>query len=532
MDHAALVEALKTPSFYPHPVDAVESIQTHISSVFLTGEYAYKLKKRKDFGFLDFTTLEQRQRYCAAEVELNRRLAPETYLRAAPITLDDGVPTFDGTGEIVDWVVVMRQLDGSRLGPAVHEAGELGEREIDQLVDVLVPFYEHAATGPAVDQYGREEVVKFNTDENFAQTEPFVGEAISRRRFDEIRAFTNRFYEEHGALFERRISEGRIRESHGDLHLGNIFFLERPVIFDCIEFNERFRCGDVAVDLAFLAMDLDFRRRSDLSERLIQSYVQRSGDHELLDIIDFYMCYRAYVRGKIACFLAADRTVDAETRTAQISLARRYFGLAHRYTRAESKTPALVFYGLMGTGSTTLARHLHDETGWEVLSTDPIRKELAGVAADERVYIPWGEGLYSPEMTARVYEEILRRAESLLAGGFPVILDGSFKRRNERQPVLDLAARERAQLLFVRTDCEPEEQRRRLEERQSKTNVSDGRVELIASQRKAFEDPAPEAEAISVQLTTDGTRANTRAALHAILVEHGLLTAGAPASAS
>ena len=333
MDHPALVEAMRNSAFYPHPVGEVRLIQTHVSAVFLTGEFAYKLKKPVDFGFLDFSTEELRRLNCEKELSLNRRLAPQVYLRVAPISLEDGRPTLDGPGDPIDWVVVMRQLDQELLGPRVLESGGLTGAKIDALVDILVPFYQRARTGPEVDRWARPEVFKFTTDENFEQTAGNVGEAISRPAYDLIRDFTNTFFEERRDLFERRIGEGRIRECHGDLHLGNIFFEEKPVIFDCIEFNERLSCTDVAADLGFLAMDLDFRGEPDLAERVIHRYVEISGDAEFPEIVGFYSCYRAYVRGKIACFTAADPALDESGRKEQIQLASRYFDLAYRYAK-------------------------------------------------------------------------------------------------------------------------------------------------------------------------------------------------------
>jgi hypothetical protein len=331
VDHSILVDSMKGPAFYPHTVEAVEYIQTHISSVFLTGDYVYKLKKPVDFGFLDFTTLELRREYCEKELELNRRLAPSVYLRVDPITVDDGRPKLNGSGPVVDWVVVMRELDQSLLGLKVLERGELTAGKIESVVDTLVPFYRRAKTGPGVDEFGSVSTVKFNTDENFEQTAGNVGSALSQSRYNEIRSFTDRFFQEKEDLFQRRITQGWIRECHGDLHLGNIFFEDSPVIFDCIEFNERFRCSDVTVDLAFLVMDLDFQGVPDLARRVVERYVERSADRGFLGLVDFYCCYRAYVRGKIACLTSADPALGERARSQQLELAGRYFDLAHRY---------------------------------------------------------------------------------------------------------------------------------------------------------------------------------------------------------
>ena len=331
VDHSFLVDSMKDPGFYPHPVEAVGFIETHISSVFLTGAFAYKLKKPMDFGFLDFTSIDLRRHFCEREVELNRRLAPSVYLRVEPLTLKGTSVRLGGPGPVVDWVVVMRQLDQSLLGPEVLRRGELTAQKIESVVDTLVPFYQRARTGPDVDEFGNKETVKFNTDENFEQTADNVGSALSQSQYDQIRSFTNQFYQGEGDIFRRRVDEGWVRECHGDLHLGNIFFEDPPVIFDCIEFNDRFRCSDVAADLAFLVMDLDFQKVPELARLVVERYVERSPDPGVLDLVDFYCCYRAYVRGKIACLTMADPGIGAAVRNQQVDLARRYFELAHLY---------------------------------------------------------------------------------------------------------------------------------------------------------------------------------------------------------
>ncbi len=524
MDHARLVEAMKEPSFYPHPVQEVRFLQTHISSVFLTGQYAYKLKKPVNFGFLDFSTLELRKLYCRMEVELNSRLAPSVYLRSAPITLDGGVPVFDRGEDVVDWLVVMRELEDRLLGIEVQRRGELGEAHIDALVEVLVPFYEAAATGSGVDRYGEIEAVRFNTDENFSQTEAYVGKLVSKLRFEHIRDWTNAFYDANAGLFGRRIADGRIRESHGDLHLGNVFFEDPPVIFDCIEFNERLRCGDVAVDLAFMAMDLDFNGRPDLSARFIDRYVAASDDSELLQLLDFYKCYRAYVRGKIACFTSSDPALDDGARRAQRNLARRYFGLAYRYAGGVERPSLVVVYGLMGSGKTSIARLLRETHGWHMLSTDAVRKQISGVGENTRMWLPYNEGLYSPEMNRRTYEEVCSRAENLLHAGFNVVVDGAFKHQSERSPLFDLAERTGAGLAFVQAVCGVDEQRRRLAERQQHDTRSDGRVELMEHQRADFEPANPQRSAVFHEIDTTDPKPETHARVEALLRDQSLLS--------
>ncbi len=533
MSHADLVAALRRPSFWGPPVESVDYLQTHVSSIFLTGERAYKLKKPVNFGFLDFSTPELRERFCRAELDLNRRLAPDTYLGVAPIVVDRGALRLgDGAdieGKIVDWLVVMRQLDAELLGTEVLARGQLDAAHIDRLIEILEPFYREAPTGKSVDRHGRPGAVRYNTDENFAQTEDQVGKTITRERYEHIRAWANDFLRKREDLFDRRVREGRIRDGHGDLHLGNIFFEEPPVILDCVEFNERFRCADVAADLAFLAMDLDFRDRIELSRYLIDRFVEVSGDTDLLDLLDFYKCYRAYVRAKVHCFTSVDPGLGDCGRRAQRNSARHYFGLAYRYAGGESKPPLVVVYGLMGAGKTRIARYLREAFGWHLLSTDAVRKQISGVGEQTRVYVPYETGLYSREMSRQTYEEVCNRAENLLHAGFPVVVDGSFNTRDDRRPDFELAARAGASLVFVEATCSPSERRRRLESRQVHDTRSDGRVELMDRQRTEWESPNPEHVESFERISTDGPLVSTHARTVEILRNLALLPPAAAA---
>ncbi|MBW1713962.1 MAG: AAA family ATPase, partial [Deltaproteobacteria bacterium] len=519
----ALVEALKKPSAYPHPTAEVVHLQTHISSVFLTGQYAYKLKKPVDFGFLDFTTLAKREHFCREELRLNKRLAPDIYLKVEKLTqTPDGIKV-GGPGPALDWVVVMRQLDQSRMGLEVLNQGGLNKGLIEDLVDLLTPFYQQAATGQGIDELGQIEAIRFNTDENFAQTRGYIDVCLSAGRFQEIEDFTNRFLADQADLLNRRIDEGRIRECHGDLHLANICFQEPPVIYDCIEFNQRFRCSDVAADLAFLAMDLDFHGLPDLAGHLIQTYAARSGDQELPLLIDFYKCYRAYVRGKIHAFTWDDPAVRGRAKEENLSLAKRYFSLAQTYAGGRNRPLLVVLHGLMGTGKSALGRWLWGRYGWVNLRSDLIRKKLAGLEETAKVADPYGQGLYSPQMSARTYAELLDRAQDLLQAGCSVVLDGSYQRRADREAAAAAAEQAGARIFFIKTTCQPDEQRRRLERRWLKKETSDGRAELMDRQAQAFEPPGPVEDGRLAVIQTDGPKTRTRALAEAALKANGLI---------
>lgn len=310
MDYPALVQALLKPQVYPGEVTNVEIVETHISYLFLTGEHVYKVKKPVDYGFLDFTTLDKRRYYCYEELELNRRISPDVYLGVVEIREQDGSYAIDGPGKTVEYAVKMRQLPEERAMKVLLERGEVSDEDMRHFAAKIAGFHSRAKTGPEITRFGDLEAVRENKEENFLQTEKYVDTTLSEDSFDDIVAYSRAFMDERKELFHRRAKEGRIRDCHGDLHTAQIFLETDPErgqggiisIIDCIEFNERFRYSDVAEDIAFLAMDLDFHGRPDLSRLFVETYVEESGDPGVLDVLNFFKAYRAYVRGKVTSF--------------------------------------------------------------------------------------------------------------------------------------------------------------------------------------------------------------------------------------
>lgn len=333
MDISSLKKALLNPAIYPDRPGEVRLSETHISLVFLTGSYAYKVKKPVDFGFLDFTSLEKRRYFCEQEVTLNRRLAPALYLGVVNITEEDDTLSLDGRGRPIEYAVKMKEIPEAFLMNRLLERKEVTPKMIEAISEKLVRFYFSAETNEQIRSFARPERIKQDTDENFEQTEKYIGVTISGEVYQEIRGKTDRFYQTQEETFYRRMKEERIRDCHGDLRLEHIFWGEEISIFDCIEFNERFRYTDVAADIAFLAMDLDYHGREDLSEHLIHSYLTQSGDHRLMDLLDFYKCYRAYVRGKVESFRLDDPSIPGQEKKEALKRAKRYFDLAHRYSK-------------------------------------------------------------------------------------------------------------------------------------------------------------------------------------------------------
>jgi len=331
MDVTALKKALLKPGIYPDRPQEVRFLETHISLLFLTGNHVYKVKKPVDFGFLDFTSLQKRKYFCEQEVKLNRRLAPDLYLGVVEIKDEQGQTSLEGRGEIVEYAVKMKQIPEERLMNQLVRTNQVTDSMIEFLSETLVHFYATAETNDIIKSFARPERVKQDTDENFGQTEKYRGLTISGKQFIEIQHRTNEFFEGHEDLFHKRIASDRIRDCHGDLRLEHIFWGETLSIFDCIEFNERFRYTDVAADMAFLVMDLDYHAREDLGEHLIRSYIGKSADHDILEVLGFYKCYRAYVRGKVESFRLDDPNIPEEEKAEATRRAAKYFDLSYRY---------------------------------------------------------------------------------------------------------------------------------------------------------------------------------------------------------
>ena len=379
-----LVADLLRPEAFGHAADDLRLVETHISWVILVGPYAYKLKKPVDFGFLDFTTLERRRADCEAEVALNRRLCPDLYLGVVDVVQRDGRYCIGPPGEPVEPAVWMRRLPESGMLPALLARGSANERLMGRLARHLARFHASALTGPGVNENGGLATLRHNWEENFVQTELFVGRTLTADVRDMIRAYVDGFLTDQRPLLERRVAEGRIRDGHGDLHTGSVCVAGRRLyLFDCIEFNQRFRCADVAAEVAFLAMDLAHLGRADLASAFVDAYIAASGDAELRKLLDFYTCYRAYVRGKVLSF-RLDEPELSPAETAQIEAeASAYFNLAWAVAGGLPRPLLVVTMGLPATGKTTLARALAGQLGLVHLSSDVVRKQLAGLRATE-----------------------------------------------------------------------------------------------------------------------------------------------------
>jgi aminoglycoside phosphotransferase family enzyme len=327
-----VVEALMKPEAYDEDPGSIEMVQTHISFVFLTRNYAYKVKKAVNLGFLDFTTLEKRRFYCEKELELNRRLCGDMYIEVVSINKSDRIK-IKGTGEIVEYAVKMKRIPQEKMLNRLLEENTVDNKLVDRIAKIIADFHAKAETNSKISEFGSLPTVETNWKENYDQTEEFIGKTISQEDFELIREEINRFMEQNAAVFEKRVATGRVRDCHGDIHSGNIFVTNGIYIFDAIEFNDRFRYSDVASDIAFLAMDLDFKKQASLSSFLMKKYVEYSGDQEIGKLLPFYKCYRAYVRGKVVSFKLKDPNVRSEEKIMAEKEAKAYFKLAADYAK-------------------------------------------------------------------------------------------------------------------------------------------------------------------------------------------------------
>ncbi|KYK21811.1 hypothetical protein AYK24_08680 [Thermoplasmatales archaeon SG8-52-4] len=330
----SIVKDLMIPSVYPENPKKIKLAQTHISSVFIGDSYVYKIKKPVNFGFLDFSTLEKRKYYCEKEVELNSRFSNDVYLGVYPITFDGKKHVINGEGDIVEYALKMRRLPDEDLMKFRFKKGKINSEDIKKISKAIADFHKISSKSKKIDKYGSINVVKYNTDENFQQTAQFLGSSILQKQYKELKNWTDEFYRENKELFLKRIKDGKIRDCHGDLHMEHICLTDPIIIFDCIEFNDRFRYSDTLSDIAFLLMDLEFNNGNLLSKNLCKSYIEHADekdDDQTYKLIKFYKIYRAYVRGKVTSFILNDSTITNEKKNEAKNIAKKYFTLAHKY---------------------------------------------------------------------------------------------------------------------------------------------------------------------------------------------------------
>jgi len=539
VDVARLIEALSRPEAYAHPVGAVEVHQTHISVVFLAGQFAYKIKKSVNLGFVDFSTLEKRKHFCDEEVRLNRRLAPRVYLGVVPVTTTPLTPSpsppagrgedlrFGGDGPIVEWAVQMQRLPADATLEQRLLRGEVTPSHLADLAQRIADFHRHALANERIASFGRFDVVAENSRENFRQCELHVGATVSRAVFDRARELTETHLAKHHDLIECRASAGVPRDTHGDLHLDHVYLFPEAtlpddlVMIDCIEFSDRFRYADPVADMAFLAMDLEFHGRRDLAAVFADAYFAASVDAQGRALLPFYVAYRTIVRAKVEGMELAEREIGAEARWQAEQRARAHWLLALGELETPGSRPALVLMaGLPGSGKSTLARFLATSARFNVLRSDVVRKELAGDTGGPTAF---GAGIYTDAWTERTYVELLRRAEAMLWQGQRVCIDANFRDDARRQVFLDSALRWGVPFLFIHCQAGDEATRARLQARTGDASDADWRI--YQELARTWQPISADVIRLTRLLDTSGEIEENEQRLCAVLQQEGLLDA-------
>jgi aminoglycoside phosphotransferase family enzyme/predicted kinase len=506
-----LIEALQRPSAYPAPVGAVEVIETHISVVFLAGDHAYKIKKPVDLGFLDFSTLSRRHRFCEEELRLNRRLAPELYLDVVPVTRGPDGLRFGGDGEALEWAVRMRRFDQAAQLDRQLAAGHLTPEDLDAVAAHIAEFHAAASVAAADAPWGTPAAVRAPVDANFHTLEPALAGTALEPALGRLADWRDRRARALEAVFERRRRDGRVRECHGDLHLRNMARIgDRIVAFDGIEFEPALRWIDVVSDSAFLLMDLCSRGRPDLGWRFMNGWLSGTGDYAGLALLDWYLAYRHLVRAKVDAIRVGQPGVPADERASLRTRIEAHIEQADAL-REPGRAILLLTHGLSGSGKSWVARRLGASLPAVVLRSDVERKRLLGRASGGST-----DALYSTSANDATYERLAALAGDVIGYGYSVIVDATFLGRARRDRFRALADRLGAPCLFLAVTAPPEVLEARVVARAAAgRDPSDAGRSVLASQLARPHAIEPDEEACAVPV--DSTREIDAAALAAAI---------------
>lgn len=513
MANKDLISALRHKEAYDHPVDDISLRETHISWVFLTGDYAYKIKKPVDFGFLDFSTLEKRKHYCEEEVRLNGRLAPHLYLGVVPICGDTSTPRVDGQGPVIEYAVKMRQFDTSLEFDELLARDELTKEHMNETAKVLAGFHANIAVADEQSLFGTPEAIQQPVLENFEQIgqlgEDWLSQHQLKKPLAQLLQWSNEQYRKLESTLQERKMNGFVRECHGDLHLRNIVIYEGHVTpFDCIEFNPNLRWIDVMSELAFLLMDIEDHNRFDLSRRLLNNYLEITADYAGLSVLHFYQTYRAMVRAKVAGLQLLQSTNNSGPKSESlvqemVQEIDNYIKLACRYT--QSTTPKLIIsHGLSGSGKTTLSQLLLEQTDIIRLRSDIERKRIFGMKDTTRDKSGINKGIYTEEASQQTYERLLQLAGSVINAGYSVIIDAAFLKEDQRQKFYKYAKKANVPFLILHSKVNMDIQRQRLRVRQQQNRDASDADNGILNQQITHHEPLTSAE-ISHTIIVDTT---------------------------
>jgi len=479
---STLVEALHNPACYPHQVERVRLIETHISWVFLAGKFAYKLKKPVNFGFLNFSTLEKRQHFCHEELRLNRRFAPQLYLDVVSIGGPPEKPVV-GAAPAIDFAVKMKRFSRQDELDLLLQKRQLSAAQIEQFAEYLAELHEKAPRTEPRSYFGSLKSIQQPVEENFTQIRPLLPQAQQRSQLDQLEEWSRTSFEQLRHRMLQRKAQHFIRECHGDVHLANMLWHEeKPLLFDCIEFNDNLRCIDLVNDYAFLLMDLDDRGAAQLSWHFLNRYLQRTGDYQGLALLNYYKSYRAMVRAKVICLRLAQQGLSEKERCHDIELLQSYLDLADSY-RNRRQTPLVISHGFSAAGKSTFINQLAPLCDAVSVHSDIERKRLHGLRATAASNSELATGIYSERASQQTYAQLADAAENILRSGFPAIVDATFLKQPQRDRLQQLATRLGVAFVILDFPVSEAELQRRVEQRRTQAGqISEATPEVLKQQ--------------------------------------------------
>jgi len=495
MTKTTLISALLQIQTYKHPITEIRLFETHISWIILTGDYAYKIKKPIDLGFLNFSTLALRKFYCEQELQLNQRLAPELYIEVVSLTGTAEQPQINGSGEVFEYAVKMRQFDPEQQLDILLQQDKLSRNHIDQLADTVASFHQQIEIASKDSPFGTAEAVWQPLQENFDQIKPRLEDEAELTHLKHLQQWSKQRFEQLKKVIAARKKNGFIRNCHGDMHLANITLInDKVTVFDCIEFNDNFRWIDVISEIAFTTMDLIDRQRPDLAARLLDRYLQRTGDYAGLALLQFYQVYRALVRAKVAIIRHSQPGLRKSEQQQSLQQYKDYSQLAETFIQLKPAT-LYIAHGVSGSGKTTLSQPLLEHFGMIRLRSDVERKRLFDLNAEANSQSDTGQGIYSKTASQQTYQQLIELSRHTIQAGFSTIIDATFLKHEQRQLFHNLAKELDVPFVILHFHADETLLRQWIIERQAAgKDASEATIEVLEHQLNT-EQPLTEGEA-------------------------------------
>ncbi len=498
-----LIQNLQKAELFDHPVERFKLIETHISWVILTGEYCYKIKKPMNFGFLDFTTLEQRHTYCDKELELNQKLAPEIYLEVLPISGSEENPRLGEKDSVIEYAIKMREFSQNCLFDALLRQNQLHSAQMIDLAHELANFHE-STSSDSPEYFGTPQQIFDPVEENFMQIGEMIKEPEDIQLMETVKNWSYETHKNLTPVFQKRRNTGFVKACHGDVHLGNItLYKDKPVIFDCIEFNESFRYTDTMADLGFLLMDLEEKNQSKFASIVLNTYMIHTGDYEGVKVLPFYCVYRAVVRAKIALFEYHQQT-DPKEAQLRLDIYRKFMKLAQKF--AKRKSPMLLLtHGFSGSGKSTLAKLLVENANFLQLRSDVERKRMQGIAVNASSHSGLYQDLYSETQTQKTYEYLLTLTKISLHTGFDTIVDATFQKQSQRKAFMEFAKKNNIPFCILHCEASMEKLLDWIQTRSDNTEISEANREVLLAQQDKFEPLTAEEISHCISINMENT---------------------------